>query len=97
MAQTQSYRTVKAKASILSDKNSLTNTAKAETKAETVKNQTPPRNVVVFTSFDGTVREVEDSPLGLGRATALANERTAGKIWGTSEEEAACLVMQKGI
>lgn len=50
---------------------------------------------VVFTSFDGTVREVGDLPLPLGRATALAGEKTLAKIWGDAREEEACHNMQK--
>ncbi len=52
---------------------------------------------VLFTSYDGTTREVGALPANLGRATALANEKAAEKIWGTAEEEAACRAMQKGI
>lgn len=52
---------------------------------------------VLFTSYDGITREVGALPADLGRATALANERTAGKIWGAAEEEASCHAMQKGI
>ncbi len=54
-------------------------------------------NVVVFTSHDGTVREVGDLPSNLGRATALANEKSVSKVWGTPEEEAACHAMREGI
>lgn len=52
-------------------------------------------DTVLFTSYDGTSREVGALPANLGRATALANEKAAGKIWGTPEEEAACHAMQK--
>ncbi len=69
----------------------------ATTNPEVANHQTQPQDVVVFTSFDGTVREVGDLPLNLGRATALANERAAGKIWGTPQEETACDAMRKGI
>ena len=48
-------------------------------------------------SYDGTVREVGDLPPNLGRATALASEKSVSKIWGTSEEEAACPAMKEGI
>ena len=52
-------------------------------------------DVVLFTSYDGTLREVGALPSNLGRATALVNQKVVGKIWGTSEEEAACRSMQK--
>lgn len=57
--------------------------------------ETEPENVVVFTSYNGTVREVGALPPNLGRATALASEKSISKIWGTSEEEAACHAMRK--
>ena len=59
--------------------------------------QTPPESVVLFTSYDGTVREVGAMPPNLGRATALASVQALHKIWGTPEEEAACDAMQKEI
>ena len=54
-------------------------------------------DVVIFTSHDGTVREVGALPANLARATALANEKAVSKVWGTPEEDAACHAMQKGI
>lgn len=68
----------------------------AKTKPEVSRSQTKPEEVVLFTSFDGAVREVGDLPLPLGRTTALASEKTTEKIWGTSQEDAACHAMQKG-
>ena len=52
-------------------------------------------DTVLFTSYDGTTREVGPLPPNLGRATALANQKAVGKIWGASEEESACRSMQK--
>ncbi len=70
---------------------------RAEAKSEVIQNQTKPENVVVFTSYDGTIREVGDLPSNLGRATALASEKSVSKVWGTSEEEEACRAMQREI
>jgi len=70
---------------------------KTEEKSEVAQSQTKPENVVIFTSYDGAVREVGDLPSNLGRATALASEKSVSKVWGTSEEEAACHVMQREI
>lgn len=52
-------------------------------------------NPVIFTSYDGTMREVGGLPPDLGRATAIISQKAASKIWGTSLEEAACHAMQK--
>ena len=71
--------------------------AESEGKSEVAQSQTQPENVVVFTSYDGTVREVGDLPSNLGRATALASEKSVSRVWGTSEQEAACHVMQREI
>ncbi len=99
MAQPQAYKkackTAMAKRSVASSQSAPSEVIPIETEPEAVPNQTPAQNVVIFTSFDGTVREVEDLPIPLGRATALANETSAGKIWGTPAEEVACLAMQK--
>ncbi len=51
------------------------------------------RPVVTFTSFDGDVLEIPDLPARLGRATALASERSLSRVWGTDEEEKACRAM----
>ena len=59
------------------------------------KEQETTCEVVTFTSFDGKILEVPDLPENLGRATALASEKTFHKIWGTPEEEIACQDMLK--
>ena len=50
-------------------------------------------DVVIFTSFDGTVREVGPMPMPLGRATALASEKAMSKIWGSELEAEDCQSM----
>ncbi len=74
-----------------------TKTAKARSKPEIVQDHTHSEDVVVFTSYDGTIREVGDLPANLSRATALASEKSVSKVWGTPEEEAACHAMRKEI
>lgn len=98
MAQTIAHgrRTVKPEGNGSSHRATPTEVTKTET-AEAIQDATRPENVVMFTSFDGTVREVGDLPPNLGRATALANEKSVSKVWGTPEEEAACHDMRKGI
>lgn len=54
-------------------------------------------DVVIFTSFDGTVREVGPLPMPLGRATALASERAMSKIWGLEQEAKDCQIMYEEI
>ena len=49
-----------------------------------------PKKVVTFTTDDGEVFEIPDLPENLGRATALASERSLSKIWGSEEESKAC-------
>ena len=53
----------------------------------------PKEDVVIFTSYDGTVREVSDLPMPPGRATALASERVTSKIWGLEQEAKECQSM----
>ena len=80
-----------------------TKTAKARAKPEIVQDHAgsedvaDAEDVVVFTSYDGTIREVGDLPANLGRATALASEKSVSKVWGTPEEKDACRAMRKGI
>jgi hypothetical protein len=59
------------------------------------KEQESDREVVTFTSFDGRILEIPDLPENLGRATALASEKTLSKIWDTPAEEIACQDMLK--
>jgi len=56
----------------------------------------PKEDVVRFTSFDGTVREVGPLPMPLGRATALASEKTLSRIWGSEKEAMDCQSMYEG-
>ena len=44
---------------------------------------------VTFTTDDGEVYEIPDLPADLGRATALASEKTLGRLWDTPEKNAA--------
>ena len=82
--------------SALPHRSGRTEEAPSGTQSEATPKQEASENVVIFTSYDGTTREVGDLPSNLGRATALANEKSVSKIWDTPEEEAACHAMQKG-
>jgi hypothetical protein len=69
---------------------------------ETSKNTAIPaskteRKPVTLTTDDGITIVIPDTPVKLGRATALASEKTLEKIWGTSEEEKGCQDLRKGI
>ena len=55
-----------------------------------VEKNTKPKRVVTFTSEDGEVYEIPDLPENLGRATALASERSLSKTWGSEAESEAC-------
>lgn len=67
--------------------------AKEIKQAKEAKQTKVTRPVVTFTSFDRDVLEIPDLPARLGRATALAGERSLSKVWGTDEEEKACRAM----
>ena len=67
MAQQQAYKIVKP---FLDQVSSV----------EAVEAETKPENIVVFTSYDGTIREVGDLPSNLGRATALASQQANCKV-----------------
>ena len=62
-------------------------------KLDPIKKESTLPEVVVFTSFDGAVREVSDLSMPLGRATALASERAMNKIWGSEQEAKDCQSM----
>jgi len=47
-------------------------------------------DVVIFTSFDGTMREVGDLPMPIGEVTALMSEQTLSQIWGSEKEATDC-------
>ena len=53
----------------------------------------PNEDVVIFTSSDGTVREVGPLLMPLGEATALMSERTLSLIWGSEQEAKDCQSM----
>ncbi len=53
------------------------------------------KDVVIFTSFDGTVREVGPLPIPLGEATALMSELTLSQIWGSEKEAMECQNMHE--
>ena len=103
------HRTARAKLSSPNKVSSVTGGATAEEASESIPYKGAPfcqpepikvtevEDAVLFTSFNGTVREVGELPPNLGRATALASEKAMSKIWGTSEEEAACQDMQREI
>jgi hypothetical protein len=53
-------------------------------------------DVVIFTSFDGTIREVGPLPMPLGEATALMSEQTLSRIWGSEKEATDCQSIYEG-
>lgn len=63
---------------------------KPQSPVHDAEQNTKPKRIVTFTSDDGEVYEIPDLPENLGRATALASERSLSKIWGSEAEAKAC-------